>query len=132
VKKKRGDENMTDEQDEYDKETEDKFEKAFEIYVKNDNIYGIGKDAKDDIKNLIQEKEIVLYVLIEKLDSNDIDIRMKAIKLLGELKDSREIDYLKDVARSDPLAEVRGFAALTLYEKFGIPIKRDRDGNYIS
>ncbi len=131
---KTGDENMAIEQDEYDKEIEDKFEKAFELYIKNTDDYGIGKDAKNTIKNLIHEKEIVLYVLMEKLDSNknDKNARKKVINILGELKDSRVIDDLKEAARSDPLGEVRGFAAQTLFEKFGIPIQRDKDENYIS
>jgi HEAT repeat protein len=129
-----GDENMATEQDEYDKEIEDKFEKALELYVKNTDDYGVGKEAKNTIKNLVQEKEIVLYVLMEKLDSNknDKDKRIKVIKILGELGDSRVIDDLKEVARSDPIAEVSGLAAWTLLEKFGIPIKRDRYENYIS
>lgn len=117
-----------------DKETEEKFEKAFKLYICNIDNYGAGKEARDTIKDLIHENEIILYVLIEKLDTNksDEETRKKAINILGELEDSRVIDYLKDVARSDPLAEVRGFAALTLHDKFGIPIKRDQVGNYIS
>lgn len=57
--------------------------------------------------------------LLNSLKSNNSMVRLKAIKLLKDLKDKRSIDILKYKAEYDPNAKVQKEAKITLKE-FGI------------